>query len=74
MIGLHGFDNAEPAMNAFFMAKGPLIAKGKRLNSVNNIDLYNLFYRILNLSDVECGQNDGSKNRNIWNELFVDEI
>lgn len=57
-------------MRAFFMAKGPLIAKGKRLSAVNNIDLYNLFCRILG---IECGENDGSQNLNIWNELFVNE-
>ncbi|XP_055326227.1 bis(5'-adenosyl)-triphosphatase enpp4-like [Sitodiplosis mosellana] len=66
--GVHGYDNAEPAMNAFFMAKGPLIASGKRLSTVNNIDLYNLFCLILT---IECRQNDGSNNPSIWNELFV---
>lgn len=51
------------------MAKGPAIAKGKKLNSVNKIDLYNLFCRILK---IQCkGQNDGSTNQSIWNELFV---
>lgn len=55
-------------MNAFFMAKGPLISKGKMLGPVNNIDLYNLFCSILR---IECDQNDGSNDPNIWNELFV---
>lgn len=54
-------------MNAFFMAKGPSISKCKRPGAVNAVDLYNLFCLIL---DIECGQNDGSKNPNIWNKLL----
>lgn len=66
--GVHGYDNEEPSMHAMFMAKGPLIAKGKMSKPVNMVDLYNLFCYILN---IECGPTHGSTNLIIWNELFV---
>lgn len=55
-------------MHAVFMAKGPLFAKGKKLNQVNTVDLYNLFCLILR---IECGPNDGSTKLDIWNDLFA---
>ncbi|XP_055296553.1 ectonucleotide pyrophosphatase/phosphodiesterase family member 5-like isoform X2 [Sitodiplosis mosellana] len=66
--GVHGYDNAEPDMNAFFLAKGPLFSKGKRIRAIQMIDLYNLFCLILK---IECGVNDGSKNPQIWKKLFA---
>lgn len=54
-------------MHALFMAKGPMFAKGAKLESVNMIDLYNLFCHIL---DIKCGPTDGSTELDIWNELF----
>lgn len=66
--GLHGYDNAEPSMHAMFIAKGPLFSKGKQLNAVNMVDLYNIFCTILN---IKCAPNDGSHNLDNWNDLFV---
>lgn len=57
-------------MNAFFMAKGPLIARGNELKAINSVDLYNLFCRILRIEGI-CGANDGSMNADIWTELFA---
>lgn len=48
--GLHGYDNAEPIMRAIFFAKGPLIRRRNRINEMHNIDLYNIFCKILNLT------------------------
>lgn len=56
-------------MRALFLAKGPLFSKGKRIRSIQMIDLYNLFCLILNLEN--CGENDGSNNHSIWNKLFA---
>lgn len=50
------------------MAKGPLFAKGAKLNAVNMIDLYNLFCYILK---IKCGPTDGSTKLDIWNDLFA---
>lgn len=58
-------------MHAMFMAKGPLIAKGKTLKSVNMIDLYNLFCYILN---IKCGKTDGSTDLEIWNALLTEPV
>lgn len=66
--GVHGYDNEEPDMHAIFMAKGPLISKGKSLKSVNMIDLYNLMCLILN---IDCDENDGSKNLDMYDDLFA---
>lgn len=66
--GIHGYDNEEPSMRAIFMAKGPSIAKGKRIAAVNNIDLYNLFCLILR---IECERNDGSNDVNLWKDLLA---
>lgn len=55
-------------MHAIFMAKGPLFSKGKTLKSINMIDLYNIFCFVLN---IECGQNDGSKKLDKYNDLFA---
>lgn len=55
-------------MHAIFMAKGPLFDKGKTLESVNMIDLYNLFCFIL---DIECGQNNGTQNLDMYDDLFA---
>lgn len=58
-------------MHAIFMARGPLIAKGKTLKSVNMIDLYNLFCYILNF---KCDPTQGSTNLDIWNDLLAVKI
>lgn len=66
--GVHGYDNEEPTMNAIFMAKGSFFAKGKKLKSVNMINLYNLFCLVL---DIKCKPNDGSSNIDTWKDLFA---
>lgn len=68
--GVHGYDNAEPAMNAFFLAKGPKFSQGKRMRAIRMIDLYNLFCLTL---EIECGANDGSNDPNVWTKIFARE-
>ncbi|XP_031625464.1 ectonucleotide pyrophosphatase/phosphodiesterase family member 5-like isoform X2 [Contarinia nasturtii] len=68
IYGVHGYDNEEPLMNAFFMAKGPIFGKDEQIETIDMIDLYNLFCLILK---IECYSNDGSNNSSIWNALFV---
>lgn len=55
--GLHGYDNSEPLMRAMFFANGPMIRRNNAIGPLQNIDLYNLFCRILSL---EPDQNNGT--------------
>lgn len=65
--GFHGYDNDEHDMHAFFMAKGPQIARGKRLKPFKSVDLYNLFCRILK---IKCRPNEGTDRTSTWNEML----
>lgn len=53
--GQHGHDPSDPAMQGLFIIYGPQI-KGARLETVRNIDVYNLLVRLLN---VVGEKNDG---------------
>ncbi|XP_076297014.1 bis(5'-adenosyl)-triphosphatase enpp4 isoform X1 [Lasioglossum baleicum] len=50
-FGLHGYDNAATEMHPFFFAKGPAFIPECKLEPFDNIDLFPLFCKIL---DVEC--------------------
>jgi predicted AlkP superfamily pyrophosphatase or phosphodiesterase len=53
--GQHGHDPSDPAMQGLFIIQGPQI-KTSRLETVRNIDVYNLLVRLLN---VVGEKNDG---------------
>jgi len=54
--GAHGYDNADPAMAALFVAAGPDIAAGVRLPRFDNVDVYPLLMRLIHLP---AAPNDG---------------
>ncbi|MBO6622743.1 MAG: alkaline phosphatase family protein [Balneola sp.] len=54
--GAHGFDNANPKMDAFFVAYGPAFKKEVKLGRFENIHLYEVMAKIL---DIEPAPNDG---------------
>ena len=54
--GQHGYDPAEPDMWGLFIASGPGIA-ARKLNLVDNIDVYPLLCRLL---DAQPERNDAS--------------
>ncbi|XP_078036334.1 bis(5'-adenosyl)-triphosphatase enpp4 isoform X1 [Augochlora pura] len=56
-FGLHGYDNAAQEMHPFFFAKGPAFIPKCKLEPFNNIDLFPLFCKIL---DVECPAVNGT--------------
>ena len=56
-LGTHGFDNADPLMNALFIAHGPVFKSGARIPAFPNVDVYSLMTRILGLTPAP---NDGS--------------
>ncbi|CAF1267981.1 unnamed protein product [Didymodactylos carnosus] len=47
--GTHGWDNDFPSMKAIFMAKGPYFKRGFELDTLNNVDIYRMACKILNL-------------------------
>jgi hypothetical protein len=46
-LGLHGYDNSEPCMWPFFIASGPLVKSGHRVQPFDTVDYYTLFSTIL---------------------------
>jgi predicted AlkP superfamily pyrophosphatase or phosphodiesterase len=55
--GAHGYDNSDPDMFSIFYASGPSFKKNYKLKELNNIDVYNLICRIL---DLKPTKNDGN--------------
>ena len=54
--GAHGYDNRNPDMFAMFCAAGPAFRKGYTVEEFNNVDIYNLVCKILNITPAK---NDG---------------
>ncbi|MES2753539.1 MAG: ectonucleotide pyrophosphatase/phosphodiesterase [Pseudomonadota bacterium] len=50
--GEHGFDPADPAMAALFIAVGPAFGSQRRIASFDNVDLYPLLRRLIGLPPV----------------------
>ena len=55
--GEHGYDNADPAMRALFIAHGPAFKRGVVMPEFDNIDVYPLLAHLL---DIQPQPNDGS--------------
>ena len=54
--GTHGYDPEHPDMHAFFLAHGPAFKSGITIPAFENIQLYNLMARVL---EIEPAVNDG---------------
>lgn len=54
--GTHGYDPEHPDMHAFFLAHGPAFKSGVTIPAFENIQLYNLMAKVL---DIEPEPNDG---------------
>ena len=54
--GAHGYDNSNSDMFSIFYAAGPSFKKNFKFKELNNIDIYNLICRIL---DITPAKNDG---------------
>ena len=50
--GAHGYDNAAPEMRATFIAAGPAFKPGVVLPEFDNVDVYPLLMRLLNLQPL----------------------
>jgi predicted AlkP superfamily pyrophosphatase or phosphodiesterase len=53
----HGYDNSNSDMFSIFYAAGPAFKKNYRFESLDNIDVYNLICKIL---DIKPAKNDGN--------------
>lgn len=58
--GTHGYDNEAPSMQAIFVAQGPSFRSGAQVDTVYNLDVYELMCSILQLKPAT---NDGSLKR-----------
>jgi predicted AlkP superfamily pyrophosphatase or phosphodiesterase len=56
-LGEHGFDNAEPLMQAIFVAHGPAFRVGAQVPAFPNVDVYPLMSHLLG---IPAAANDGS--------------
>ena len=56
-VGNHGYDNAEPLMQAIFIAHGPAFRIGAKVPAFPNVDVYPLMTHLLGLPPVA---NDGN--------------
>ncbi|WP_350015510.1 ectonucleotide pyrophosphatase/phosphodiesterase [Rhodanobacter sp. IGA1.0] len=56
-LGEHGFDNAEPLMQAIFVAHGPAFRVGAKVPAFPNLDVYPLMTHLLG---IPAAANDGS--------------
>jgi predicted AlkP superfamily pyrophosphatase or phosphodiesterase len=54
--GAHGYDNSNSDMFSIFYAAGPSFRKNYKFKELNNIDIYNLICKIL---DIKPAKNDG---------------
>ncbi|VIO88368.1 Uncharacterized protein BM_BM9475 [Brugia malayi] len=56
-LGDHGYDNRIASMRTIFIAIGPDIAQNRKINSFQNIELYNLFTYLLR---IDAAPNNGT--------------
>lgn len=56
-LGEHGFDNAEPLMQAIFIGHGPAFRHGVQVSAFPNVDVYPLMTHLLGLPEAA---NDGN--------------
>ena len=56
-VGEHGYDNADPLMQALFVAHGPAFRVGAKMPAFPNVDVYPLMTRLLGLP---AAPNDGN--------------
>ena len=55
--GAHGYDNQNKDMHAIFYAYGPAFKNSYKHHSINNIDIYPLICKILNIEPAEMDGN-----------------
>lgn len=75
MFGIHGYDNLLSSMQAVFIAKGPRFRQGVEIPALQNIDLYHLFARLLNIhrhvADLHI---DGVDRPVLWKQMLNENV
>ncbi|KAJ0250876.1 Nucleotide pyrophosphatase-like protein [Hirschfeldia incana] len=57
--GAHGYDNELFSMRSIFIGHGPMFARGRRVPSFENVEIYNLICSILGLKAAPNNGSDG---------------
>lgn len=66
--GLHGYDNNVASMRPIFLANGPRFKRGAVVDQeFRNVDLFNLFCRMLGIAGIDIDGDDPVK---IWNAML----
>ena len=58
--GDHGYDNAAPEMQSVFVAHGPGVRRGARIEGLQNVDVHGLMGRLLGIT-VPAGDGDPAR-------------
>lgn len=75
LFGAHGYDNLAPAMQAVFIANGHRFRRGIEIPFLQNIDLYHLFARLLNIHKfVPDLHIDGVDRPELWMQMLNENV
>lgn len=70
-FGCHGYDNKSPKMQAVFLAHGPRFQSGVKIPFLQNIDLYYLFARLLNIESLAAELDiDAVDRQQLWSQML----
>lgn len=70
--GIHGYDNNVDSMKPIFLARGPRFKNGVTIDDeFKNIDLFNLFRRMLDIDSIDI---DGDDPIHVWNGMLKKAI
>lgn len=73
ILGINGYDNVVPSMQAVFLANGPRFQHGVEIPFLQNIDLFYLFARLLNIERfVPDLHIDGVDRTEIWKQMLTE--
>ena len=66
--GMHGYDSNDMSMHGIFIASGPSFNSGVLVDSFENINVYPIICRVLNISPYT------GINQNYWDKAIINEI
>lgn len=66
--GMHGYNSKNMSMHGIFIASGPSFNKGVSVDSFENINVYPIICKVLNIDPYDNG------NGKYWNQLAINQI
>lgn len=73
-FGVDGYNNLAPSMQAVFLANGPRFQSGIEIPFLQNIDLYHLFARLLDIEKLIPNLHiDGTDRMDIWKKMLTED-